>query len=199
MFYTYLWLREDGTPYYAGKGKGRRAYTPDSHCSRPPKDRARIIVQEFESESDALAAEVFLIAFYGRKDLGTGCLRNLTDGGDGVRGYRFSEEARKKNGDARRGKPLSFSKEDLQRRTQSMVGNKFREGLAPWNKDVPWTEDVKIKMRKPKRTFTPHIPDEATRNKIRATLKRLYATDAGRIALQQRGVLGAQARWKGTQ
>lgn len=77
-FYTYLWLREDGTPSYAGKGKERRAFRRGA----PPLDR--IILQYFESEQDALDAERFLIAFYGRKDLGTGCLRNLTDGGDGL-------------------------------------------------------------------------------------------------------------------
>jgi predicted XRE-type DNA-binding protein len=42
------------------------------------------LIQEFPSEADALAAEMFLIAYYGRKDLGTGCLRNRTDGGEGI-------------------------------------------------------------------------------------------------------------------
>src|SRR5580692_7723704 len=85
-FYTYLWLREDGTPYYVGKGRGRRAFRKG--C--PPIDR--VLIQAFPSEEDALTAEIFLIAYYGRKDLGTGILRNLTDGGDGV--TNPSEKAR---------------------------------------------------------------------------------------------------------
>src|ERR1700728_3802345 len=57
-FYTYMWLREDGTPYYVGKGHGARAIRKGS----PSLDR--ILIQEFESEADAFAAEVFLIAHY---------------------------------------------------------------------------------------------------------------------------------------
>ena len=68
MFYTYLWLRYDGTPYYVGKGKKQRAYVSRLY-HRPPKDRKFIIVQEFASEEDALFAECFLIALFGRKDL----------------------------------------------------------------------------------------------------------------------------------
>jgi len=81
-FYTYTWMREDGTPYYVGKGTKRRAFTScEGH--RPPRPE-RIIIQEHLSESAAFAAETFLVAYYGRKDKGTGCLRNLTDGGEGV-------------------------------------------------------------------------------------------------------------------
>ena len=66
VFYTYLWLREDGTPYYAGKGSGKRAIRKGS-----PQDLGRIIIQEYESEADAFEAEIFLIGYYGRIDRGT--------------------------------------------------------------------------------------------------------------------------------
>lgn len=81
FFYTYLWLREDGSPYYVGKGSGNRAF---ESCPRhhPPKDFSRIRVNYWLDEATALAYEVYLIDFWGRKDIGTGILRNRTDGGD---------------------------------------------------------------------------------------------------------------------
>ena len=57
----------------------------------------RILIQEFPTEADALAAEQFLISYYGRKDLGTGCLINMTDGGEGTSGRVHSEETRHKD------------------------------------------------------------------------------------------------------
>lgn len=94
IFYTYLWLREDGSPYYVGKGNGRRGYISGSHRLPCPKDLSRILIQEFPSEQDSIFAERFLIAYYGRIDLETGCLRNLTDGGEGTSGRVLSDKAR---------------------------------------------------------------------------------------------------------
>jgi|SRR5579859_62570 len=99
-FYTYLWLREDGTPYYVGKGRGRRAFTNRGHTIYKPDDPSRTILLYFSTEREALDCEITLIGRYGRKDIGTGCLRNMTAGGDGVSGYRHTEEGRRRSGAA---------------------------------------------------------------------------------------------------
>jgi hypothetical protein len=98
-FYTYLWLRKNGTPYYVGKGKGKRAFVKNDHRFNPPPNAEYILIQEFPDEAAAFAAEKLLISFYGRQDLGTGCLRNLTDGGENPPswlGRKHSEESLKK-------------------------------------------------------------------------------------------------------
>ncbi|VVB52261.1 Uncharacterised protein [uncultured archaeon] len=94
-FYSYLWLREDGTPYYAGKGFGRRAFKSCGHRVYRPREDSRIVVFPMDSEALAFESEIALIELFGRLDLGTGCLRNLTNGGDGTSGYRPTEAHRR--------------------------------------------------------------------------------------------------------
>jgi len=103
-FYSYLWLREDGTPYYVGKGTGNRAWVRESHHCFPPKDRSRILIFPQDSEADAFESEMALIALFGRKDNGTGTLRNMTDGGDGSSGYKHTLVGLQKMSAAHKGK-----------------------------------------------------------------------------------------------
>ena len=101
-FYTYAYLREDGTPYYIGKGRGRRAFQKGKTIPRPPKDRI-LFLKTGLTEKEAFRHECYMIAVFGRKNNGTGILRNLTDGGEGHSGYIPTEETRKKISDAQKG------------------------------------------------------------------------------------------------
>ena len=82
-YYVYAYLREnDDTPYYVGKGKGRRML--EKHAVSVPKDHTKIILlQENCTNEEAVEFEKSYIKLYGRKDLNTGILHNQTDGGDG--------------------------------------------------------------------------------------------------------------------
>ena len=174
MFYTYLWLREDGTPYYAGKGKALRGFTSSGHRVKCPKDSARIIVQEWPSETDAFNAEKFLIAYYGRLDLGTGCLRNLTDGGEGFAGLIFTQEH----------VAALIKGQTGCKKTRSLEhAAKIREIKKKWHAEqkklgVSVSEDTKSKTSDSLKTFYTSIPD-SVRAEMRAVRKRWWASDAG--------------------
>jgi hypothetical protein len=104
MYYVYAYLRNNGTPYYIGKGKGGRL--KQKHTSVKVPDSSKIAVLENNlSEIGALALERRMIRWYGRKDNGSGILRNLTDGGEGISGFVVSDKTKEKISKAKLGKP----------------------------------------------------------------------------------------------
>ncbi len=111
-FYVYAFIRakdsitaKEGTPYYVGKGSGNRAW---SGARKVPKDRSRIVILESNlSEIGALSLERRYIRWFGRKDNNTGILYNRTDGGDGISGYKFSEEMCRKLSERSKGRKLT--------------------------------------------------------------------------------------------
>jgi hypothetical protein len=102
IYYVYAYLRKDGTPYYIGKGKNDRAFSKHHRIS-VPKDKSRIVFLEKNlSEIGSLALERRYIEWYGRKDLNTGILGNLTEGGEGC---QQSEQSKRKISSKNKGKP----------------------------------------------------------------------------------------------
>jgi hypothetical protein len=106
-YYIYAYLRKDGTPYYIGKGKEKRAWTKQHSVPVPHDNKKIVIVEANLTELGAFALERRLIRWYGRKDNGTGILRNLTNGGEGPSGAILSEETRLKMSAAKKGHLLS--------------------------------------------------------------------------------------------
>jgi hypothetical protein len=152
IFYTYLWLRENGIPYYVGKGTTDRAYIDHRVGKAPSKDR--IILQEYGSEEDAFFAEKFLIVLYGREDLGEGALLNMTDGGEGAvhssevlqrisethkrlgirppsrKGCKASEETRRKQSISLQGhKGAVHTDESRRLQSERSKGNTYHKGF----------------------------------------------------------------------
>lgn len=164
IYYTYLYRdpTRNNEPIYIGKGKGKRCYDHlKSKKNAPLPNRIRKIKEwgvepiiEFickdVDEELALLVEEEAISLYGRKDLGTGPLLNLTDGGDGV--SNVSEKTRKKLSDA--GKGRIYDDAYRQNMSKVMSGKKkslthvenVRQALIGTKRD----ESAKLKMSEAK-------------------------------------------------
>ena len=108
------------------------------------------------SNKEAIEIEKYLIKYYGRINLKTGTLSNMTDGGEGCVGQVFTQEHRNKISNFRKGKLLSDetklkisiatkgkieSTETLLKKSNRMKGNTIWLGKKH-------TEETRLKMSK---------------------------------------------------
>lgn len=112
--YVYRHRRIDKNEiFYIGIGKGNRAYNTHSrnkywkNITKKTDYVVEILIDNISLE-DAYELEIFLIELYGRKDLKTGNLVNLTIGGDGCNGAVRTKEWRNKISESKKGKKLSI-------------------------------------------------------------------------------------------
>ena len=145
LFYVYM-LSDPitGTPFYVGKGSGRRCLRHrTSQKNNLLKGTLKKLhdqnlepiiakLHEMLDESKAFAIERDMIKKFGRRNLGTGSLCNLSDGGEGPSGLKHTDETKAKMSDSHKGNkcavgykhtPEAREKMSLQRR-----GNIFALG-----------------------------------------------------------------------
>lgn len=156
-FYVYILFDGFGAPRYVGKGHGNRI---DQHLVKfDPKnwmkmeaiehalilhdDLPRVKIREGLTEAEAFETEIALIAVIGRYP--NGPLANLTDGGEGPVGRKFSELSRQRMSVAHRGKKLS--REQVEKTAAKLRGRKLGPRKSPhWSLGKKATPEHKKNM-----------------------------------------------------
>jgi hypothetical protein len=149
--YTYAYLREDGTPYYIGRGVKRRAFREHGkHISVPPAERILFLKTDL-TFAESVRHEIYMISIFGRKDNNTGILRNLTNGGEGMEGYIVPEETRKKLSLAGKKRRLTPEHKARISETSRNLPKEVKLRKVASKRGKPLSEETKAKISETKR------------------------------------------------
>lgn len=165
-FYVYIMFRDDGSPCYVGKGRGRRWM----HHFRSATNRRlrRILVKaggevpivkirENLTEAQAFEVETALIKAIGRKPYGP--LVNLTEGGEGTAGSRSDAVKR-------RMRESHWSRKEGADKVRASIGRKGRVFTPEW----------RANLRKAKRPHLKGPISEKRREAIRVAVTAFWAS-----------------------
>lgn len=151
-FYVYAWQYPDGRTFYVGKGVKDRDIREKSHNPIFTRILAKIrrdggeprIVRWHEGlrEDDAHQLEKAYINLFGRRNIRTGVLANLTDGGEGTSGHVTSNEARAKLSAAKKGNTFNLGRS---------CSAETREKISAAQRGITKTPETRAKMSETRR------------------------------------------------
>jgi len=101
---------------------------------------------------EACNKEKEFIKLYGRKDLKTGCLSNMTDGGEGAVGIKHTEETKKKISDKLKQMKCDYwtgkkhTEETKKKISKNKIGHSVNKGKShpAWNKRLNIEEIINL-------------------------------------------------------
>jgi len=153
MAYVYKHLRKDNNDvFYIGIGLSKNFKRAYSKCNRNNYwknivNKVDYIIEIIHTNitwEEACNIEIKLIKEYGRKDLNEGELVNMTNGGDGIVGLIQTDEHRRKNSEANKGRPKSTKHiEKFKNRIQS---DETKRKISLKNKGRICTDETKRKI-----------------------------------------------------
>jgi hypothetical protein len=159
MAYLYRHIRLDkNQPFYIGIGVNSRYTRAHEKVKRNRFWRNVVSKTEYEVEivldnltwQEACEKEKEFISLYGRRDLGTGSLCNLTNGGEGVVGVIRTEEYRQNLRKANLGKKMSA--ESIEKLKEALVGRthslETRQKMSKTRTGKRLTSEHKNKIKK---------------------------------------------------
>lgn len=176
-YYVYVLSKPDGKPFYVGMGKGERVFRHEREAKAKTGKSRRLntirkiwrnggeVQKSIESWHDtkesACRREVFLIGEFGRIDIGTGTLANLSAGGESP---EMGPEARKNNREAKR---LFFARHPEARKKMSgVMSRRWKEnpsGIIARIMDGKSTESFRLKMARVAKALKARYDDPAVR------------------------------------
>ena len=148
QFYVYIHKKPDGTPFYVGKGHGKRAYNfycrSEWHKNIVAKyGRSNIIIEIINCLNESQAFDLEKIYIKQFKHNGV-CLVNMSSGGEGDAGRIITQEHRKKLSDAKKGKPLSEAHKNALR--GKIMSEAQKAQISQRHKGTKASEETKQKL-----------------------------------------------------
>ena len=164
----YQHLKPNGEIFYIGIGKcEKRAYNKfnrNKHWKNIVNKYGYIVEILYNNLTikEAKQLEIYLIKYYGRNDLKTGILCNMTNGGEGTYGRITSRESNIKRSNSMKGR---------------LISNETRERMSKSKKGRLVSEETKLKMKKSRENIS-----EETRLKLSLSQKnRIYTEEYKQI------------------